>query len=224
MTNPPSLVMIIRHGEKPGNPDNDTDGGPHLAPLGSGRAAALPSLFTPDPNATPVSKLQQLSCNLEVDSETLFTGNYLNSGISAGQPRFPTPSLLFATKQDPPNTGSNRPVETITPLAQALQFYVSPSITINTNFTNDPTDLTALVAEINNNPNTYAGKVILICWHHGMIPQLATDFGVPAAQLPWTKWPSTIFDLIFMITWTGTQANLALGYQQLLYGDTTTPS
>ena len=43
----PSLVMIIRHGEKPGDPAEDTSGGKHLSALGSARAAALPSLFTP---------------------------------------------------------------------------------------------------------------------------------------------------------------------------------
>ena len=57
--------MIIRHGEKPGDPANDDDGGPHLATLGSGRAAALPYLFTPDPNAQmPVANWEQLSCDL----------------------------------------------------------------------------------------------------------------------------------------------------------------
>ena len=225
VTNPPALVMIIRHGEKPGDPANDDDGGPHLAPLGSGRAAALASLFTPDPNALmPVANWEQLSCDLAIGTKNQFTGTYVSSGINAGQSRFPTPDFLFATQQDPPNTGSNRPYETITPLAEALQSYYNPSITINQNFNNDPNDnqhgLPALVSEIMNNPNTYGGKIILIAWHHGQIPNLALDFQVPSSQLPFTQWPSTRFDIVFLIAWENGQAFLKYDFQLLMYGDT----
>ena len=225
VTNPPALVMIIRHGEKPGDPANDDDGGPHLALLGSGRAAALPSLFTPDPNAPmPVANWAQLSCDVSANTKNQFTGSYVSSGINAGQSRFPTPDFLFATQQDPPNTGSNRPAETITPLAQALQSYYNPGITINQNFTNDPNDkehgLPALVAEITNNPDTYGGKIILIAWHHGQIPNLTLDFQVPPSQLPFTQWPSTRFDIVFLIAWENGQAFLKYDFQLLMYGDT----
>ena len=112
VTIPPALVMIIRHGEKPGDPANDDDGGPHLAPLGSGRSAGLPSLFTPDPNAQmPVANWEHLSCDVAIGTKNQFTGTYVSSGINAGQSRFPTPDFLFATQQDPPNTGSNRPAK-----------------------------------------------------------------------------------------------------------------
>ncbi|MEJ0076741.1 MAG: hypothetical protein WDO17_15075 [Alphaproteobacteria bacterium] len=43
----PSTVMIIRHGEKLGDPVSDDDGGKHLSLQGSARAAALPTLFLP---------------------------------------------------------------------------------------------------------------------------------------------------------------------------------
>ncbi|HWO00461.1 MAG TPA: hypothetical protein VNS63_14450 [Blastocatellia bacterium] len=214
----PSLVMIIRHGEKPGDPGNDKEGGPNLSSLGSARAAALPSIFTPDPSATHVHKMHQLDCKLTVGAESQFKGAYGSSGIKAGLSRFQTPNFLFATA---PDKGSNRPVETITPLAQALQFSNNPSITINDyNLTNDTAGITFLTSEILKNPDTYAGQVILICWHHGTILQLTTTFGVPSGQLPFTKWPGTVFDLIFSITWDSSgQANLAVDYQQLLYGD-----
>lgn len=220
-TNPPALVMIIRHGEKPGDPSNDNDGGPFLSTLGSARAAALPSLFTPDPTATPAN-MQQLSCDLAVGTELAFTGTYVSSRISAGQSRFKTPDFLFATQ---PDSSSARPLDTITPLAQALQAFSNPFITINSNYTNDPNDqkqgIPALVAEINGNPNTYGGKVILIAWHHGQIPTMTEDFGVPSSQLAsWSPWPPTVFDLVFKITWTAGQANLEVDYQQLLFGDT----
>ncbi len=64
--------------------------------------------------------------------------------------------------------------------------------------------------------------MILICWHHGKAPQLAEALGVPKSQLtPWDPWQPTVFDLVFQITWnTSGQANLVVGYQQLLFADT----
>jgi len=216
VTNPPALVMIIRHGEKPGDPANDDNGGPHLATLGSGRAAALPYLFTPDPNAqTPVAGWSQLSCDLATGTKNEFTGTYVPSGVNAGQSRFPTPSFLFATKAG----ASNRPGETITPLAEALQSYYIPNITINQNYSNTPGDEQALATEITTNP-IYAGKIILIAWHHGQIPNLALDFGVPQNELPFTSWPSDRFDFVFLIGWENGQAFLKVDFQLLMYGDT----
>ena len=214
----PSLVMIIRHGEKPGNPNNDKDGGPNLSILGSARAAALPSLFTPDPSAKPVGKTSQLVCDLTAKAESQFNGAYSSSKVNAGQSRFMTPNFLFATA---PSNSSSRPVETITPLAQVLQFlHNDPALKVHHHFKNDTKGINGLKSEILQTPATYGGQVILICWHHGTIPQLTQAFGVPSSQLPWSKWPGTVFDLIFNITWDSGQANLEVGYQQLLYGDT----
>ena len=71
------------------------------------------------------------------------------------------------------------------------------------------------------NPETYGGQVILICWHHGKAPKLAKHLGVPESQLvPWDPWAPTVFDLVFQITWDSGQANLVVGYQQLLFCDT----
>jgi hypothetical protein len=217
----PLLVMIIRHGEKPGDPDNDKDGGPNLSILGSARAAALPSLFTPNPTSTPAS-MPQLICDLTVGAESQFSGVYGTSNIQSGPSRFPTPNFLFATA---PSKSSSRPVETITPLAQALQFLNSnPALTINQKFGNDTSGIQGLTSEILQQPTIYGGQVILIAWHHGTIPALTEAFGVPASQLPWTKWPGTVFDLVFYITWPDNQAQLSVFAQQLLYGDSATPS
>jgi hypothetical protein len=218
----PNVVMIIRHGEKPGDPTNDKDGGPDLSILGSARAAALPSLFIPNPLS---GNIPQLTCKLAVGAESQFTGVYDDSSKTpASQSRFLTPSFLFATA---PSNSSSRPVETITPLVQALQFSQNnPGLTINDNFTND-TDpqskdgVYALAAEILNNPTQYGGKNILIAWHHGTIPLLTEQFKVPTSQLPFTSWPGTVFDFIFKITWPNGQATLEVDFQQLLFGDTT---
>lgn len=214
----PSAVMIIRHGEKPGDPNNE-DGGPNLSILGSARAAALPSLFTPDPTQTSVMG-PQLVCDLATFFEGEFGGKYESSEINAGESRLFTPDFLFATA---PTNSSSRPVETITPTAQALQFLKNdPEFTINDQYTNDTTGIQGLTSEILKNPNTYGGKVVLICWHHGTIPQLTEAFGVPASQLPWPdgKWPPAVFDLVFNITWPSGQAKLGVILQTLLYGDT----
>lgn len=215
----PQVVMIIRHGEKPGDPENDTNGGPNLSILGSARAAALPSLFTPDPTQSPAT-LSQLTCDLSVGAESEFSGVYGNSDVKVGESRFPTPNFLFATA---PSNSSSRPVETIIPTAQALQFLNNnPKLTINDQFTNDTSGIQALTSEILQNPNTYGGQVVLIAWHHGTIPQLTEAFGVPSSQLPWSKWPGTVFDLVFYITWPSNQAHLGVFVQELLYGDSST--
>ena len=151
----PQLVMIIRHGEKPGDPSNDSEGGPTLSILGSARAAALPSLFTPDPTQ-PVKSGPQLTCDLSSGAEGEFSGVYGSSNITAGQSKFFTPNFLFATA---PTNSSSRPVETITPTAEALEFLNNdPGLTINDKYTNDTPGITALVSEILQNPNTYAGR------------------------------------------------------------------
>ncbi len=209
----PRLVMIIRHGEKPGAAGSDKDGGPHLSVSGSARAAALPSLFTPSPSATSGSGPQQLCCDVTARSSAKFAGAYSASGIAAGPSRFPTPDFLFATEQ---SKNSNRPVETITPLAQAL------NLKINHSFKDSPghNGIKGLKSEIRKNPGTYANKVILICWHHGTAPQVAEALGVQPSQLQgWNPWDPNVFDLVFSITWDKGQASLVVSYQQLLYGD-----
>ena len=63
----------------------------------------------------------------------------------------------------------------------------------------------------------YVGKIVLICWHHGDIPALATALGIASPP----KWPGTVFDLVWQITWPSGQATLSSQCQMLLYGDTT---
>jgi hypothetical protein len=220
----PELLMIMRHGEKPGDPS-----GHNLSTMGSARAAALPSLFTPNASTTSGSVMTELTCDLTVGSRTRFGGAYGSTQTKAVPPRFRTPEFLFATQQktdkkpdplDASDDHSNRPVETITPLAQALQLFGNSKIRINDSFGNSAHGIKGITSEILGKPGVYGGHVVLICWHHGTIPELTEAFGVPASELPWRKWPPTIFDLIFCITWPGKQARLDVEYQQLLYGDT----
>jgi len=228
----PSLVMIIRHGEKPGDPKNETDGGPDLSILGSARAAALPSLFTPGTADQATGTPPQVTCGTAPAQGGQYMGTYgATVKIFTTPPRFPVPNFLFASEGPPPSqlgpssSGSNRPYETIVPLSEALP---GAPVYINNTFPND--SYAGVTNEIlTANPAKYAGQVILIAWHHGQIPNLVTSFQVPSGELQkvlgFSKWPSTVFDVVVLITWpNGVPPTLNKGYQQLLYGDTTAPT
>jgi hypothetical protein len=188
----PSCIYIIRHGEKLGDASNDKEGGPDLSIQGSARAAALPLLFVP----------ANVSCILTGGAGN-FTGHYATvSAVKAGSPRFLTPDYLFATQQ---SKSSNRPVETITPLSAAT------GLSINSSYPDS--GYGALATAVLG--GQYTGKVVLICWHHGKIPDLAQALGV--AKPP--KWKGSDFDSLWQITYLKGKASLKIHHQKLLYGD-----
>jgi hypothetical protein len=104
----------------------------------------------------------------------------------------PMPQFLFAAKA---SASSNRPIETLTPLSAALH------LPINDTFRND--DYPHLAATLLS--GKYAGKVILIAWHHGKVPQLATALG---ATPPYAPWPEQQFDRIWRIDYVNHKATL----------------
>jgi len=190
----PSQVLIIRHGEKLGDPKKDDDGGRHLSIRGSARAAALPSLFSAD--------LPQLSCKLYTKAAE-FVGEYRAIPLKGARPRFPVPTDIFATAV---SKNSKRPIETVAPLATAL------NLPIHDNLKDNDHDIKKLVdAVLNENP----GQVVLICWHHGKIPEIAKALGI--AKPP--KWEGKVFDRVWQITFPKGKATLADLPQMLLYGD-----
>lgn len=192
----PTQILIIRHGEKVGNPKKDDDGGPHLSVRGSARAAALPSLFVP---ATP-----QSACKLYLKAPN-FIGGYRPIPIKGSAPRFSTPAFIFATQR---SKHSNRPIETVTPLAAALALH------INNSFADNDADIKEMANAILDD-HAFVGKVVLVCWHHGKIPALAKALGI--ARPP--KWDATIFDRVWQITFPKGKATLSDLPQMLLYGD-----
>ena len=146
MSNSPTKILIIRHGEKPGDPATDSaDDGPNLSSRGFERAAAL-AVYVPD--------------------------------------TFGSPDFLFATEE---SKHSNRPVETITPLAKVL------GIEINSKHADD--DFLKVADDIRDNAK-YSGKLILICWHHGKIPKLTAALGGTA---PFDPWPGDVFDRVWSL-------------------------
>jgi hypothetical protein len=122
------------------------------------------------------------------------------------------PDFLFATQA---SNSSNRPVETITPLANFL------GMPINSSFADDdyPTLANTLLSSA-----TYANSVVFICWHHGKIPKLCKALG---AAPPFDPWPGEVFDRVWQITYPqppGSDGSpTVINYpQRLLFGDTPT--
>src|SRR5260370_41039732 len=99
---------------------------------------------------------------------------------------FGTPAFLFATQA---SKHSNRPVETITPLSQALK------LQINSDYAD--ADYAALAGGILGS-GTYGGKLVFICWHHDTIPALTQALG---GQPPVSPWPGTVFDRVWQLNY-----------------------
>jgi hypothetical protein len=107
----------------------------------------------------------------------------------------PTPDFLFAAKA---SKHSNRSVETLTPLAAALK-----GLKIHAKHKDE--DFQAVVQEVFTDPK-YAGKTVLICWHHGNLAEFAQVVLARAAnadkikeQLP-RHWKDAIFDRVWHFT------------------------
>jgi len=198
-SNLPACVMIIRHGEKLGDASTDADGGPDLSQRGSARAMALPQLFAPAGSTS-------YACALSAGDKQTVAGAYSEVDVASANPRFPTPGFLLATQA---SKHSNRPVETITPVSAVLNLDVDEK--------HADKDYAAVAQDILTK-SKYVGQTVLICWHHGNIPNLATALGV--ADPP--PWPGSVFDRVWVITWPGGSISLANEPQGLLYGDSST--
>ena len=84
---------------------------------------------------------------------------------------------------------SRRPRLTIEPLGKEL------GLPIDARFKNK--QFQELADEIKSKPR---GKHILICWHHGEIPELLQALGADSRQLlPKSKWPSETFDWLIQL-------------------------
>ena len=124
-------------------------------------------------------------------------------GGAAAPHNLPRPDFLFATRV---SKHSNRPVETITPLSEALKMPISSEI--------DDKDFATLAKELLS--GKYAGKVVLVAWHHGSIPGFAKALG---ATPPYDPWPETQFDRVWRIDYRDGKAVLTDLPQGLMAGD-----
>ena len=97
------------------------------------------------------------------------------------------------------------PLETILPLATALNLPVYHSLK----------DDAGIKKMVNAVLNEFPGQIVLICWHHGKIPEIAKALGI--AKPP--KWDGKLFDRVWEITFPKGKAALKDLPQMLLYGD-----
>ena len=121
--------------------------------------------------------------------------------------KYGTPVAIFAMKQDGPD-GSVRPIQTVTPLAADLK------TTINEDYLKN--DFQGLAKEILSNP-AYNGKMVLICWEHKVIPDIAQELGVTPRP---ADWKGTDFWTVFEIDYTAAKvSNFKTFSEHLLPGD-----
>jgi broad specificity phosphatase PhoE len=97
---------------------------------------------------------------------------------------------VFAAKE---SSHSDRPVETVTPLARAA------GVDIDTDFRDKDYGMLAgqVLAQ-----TKYDGRRIVVCWHHDNLPGFARALGAPVGTYP-DPWPSQVFDLILVFSWNG---------------------
>lgn len=117
--------------------------------------------------------------------------------------RLPKPQVIIATHA---TKGSNRPVETVEPLSRAL------GVPIDNRFRDD--DFRQLAHDLLTDER-YAGKAVLVCWHHGKIPKLVKALGVKDAPV----WPDAQFDHVWVVEPGGKSARFEDVHQKLLDGD-----
>jgi hypothetical protein len=122
---------------------------------------------------------------------------------AAAPHNLPKPDFLFATHQ---SKHSNRPVETITPLSEALKMPIGHDV--------EDKDFAVLAKELLS--GKYAGKVVLVAWHHGSIPGFAKALG---AVPPYDPWPEMQFDRVWRIDYRDGKVMLTDLPQGLLAGD-----
>ncbi len=117
----------------------------------------------------------------------------------------PKPDFVFATES---SKHSHRPAETAEPLAKALD------LKVRTPVKNE--DFAKLAKHVLTDPK-YAGKTVLICWHHGTMPQLARALGATDAP---GDWKGSAFDRVWRIDFgDGGKVNFRDLPQKLLPGD-----
>jgi hypothetical protein len=87
---------------------------------------------------------------------------------------------------------SVRPVETMTPLSAAINVPIEDSIA-DKQFDQVARELFT--------DDAYAGKVVIVCWHHGKIPHLLASLHAPAGDYP-NPWGSRVYNLIVKLDYT----------------------
>ena len=151
--------MLIRHGEKP---------------VGSGPPFGIDSNGNPDGESLTVQGWERAGALVEL----------FDPSVGQIRPGIVRPTSMFAS--DPGATGSKRPLETITPLAQRLGMTVSTPV---------KDSKTAQIAQI---LATTSGSP-LAAWQHQDIPSIAQHIG-KVHPAPPKQWPGHRFDIVWVFT------------------------
>lgn len=117
--------------------------------------------------------------------------------------QFGTPAAIYAmnpSKED----GSNRAIETVEPLAKALALEIEHPY-VRLQYPNLAADLLS--------KTEFSGKMVLICWEHKVIPDMAVQFGV--SPMP-SKWEGDDFTTVYRIDFdeSGTVKNFSIFSQK----------
>lgn len=112
------------------------------------------------------------------------------------------PDVLIASK---PTGSSRRAVETLEPLAAALKLKIQDQAPSG--------DFAKLAARLLKEPE-FAGKLIVICWMRGSIPDLATALG--ASKPP--AWPDTQYDHVWRLQFGSSGVTMDDAVQRLTLG------
>ena len=101
---------------------------------------------------------------------------------------FGVPTFIFATAI---SLHSNRPYETVKPLADAAD------VPIDATFADQ--DYGALAIKLRTEAQ-FRDTVGVVCWHHGNIPSLMNSLLAVDGQYP-NPWPFDVFNLILLTEW-----------------------
>jgi hypothetical protein len=106
---------------------------------------------------------------------------------------FGTPDHIFATMA---TNASVRPLMTVLPLFEILE---STPIELGV-----PDDHAQQLGEhlVHEGQKKYAGQIILVCWHHGKIPDLLKGLGAKHHEYP-DPWPEDDFGTALVVTFEG---------------------
>ena len=114
--------------------------------------------------------------------------------------KFGKPDFIFAAAI---TTHSARPYETVRPLSKREKVGIDADIADN--------DYGVLAQRLLTKKQ-YAGKSIVVCWHHGNIPSLMRMLGVPNGDYP-DPWDHTVFNLILRLEFPNGRAKVKKVYE-----------
>lgn len=103
---------------------------------------------------------------------------------------FGAPDYLFAAAD---SDESHRPKETLEPLSEAAGLKIHDKLADKHYAKLAPRLLL---------DERYDGCLLVVCWHHGRIPDFAEALGAPEGSCP-NPWPSDVFNLILKFRYKG---------------------